>query len=98
MVPLCIMHLCLVLWVYTAETWSCIEFQVLSFHHSDILVCVGCVLFLRGLFCIIQVEYLPVIAPLDNRKENASHFAERVSLCMVKLSGICHMLVHVKPF
>ncbi|XP_058105605.1 lysophospholipid acyltransferase LPEAT2 isoform X2 [Magnolia sinica] len=38
----------------------------------------------------MEVEYLPVIAPLDNKKENAGHFAERynASSYMVEMAWV----------
>lgn len=36
----------------------------------------------------MEVEYLPVIAPLDNRKENASHFAERTSYALASALNV----------
>ncbi|XP_058105606.1 lysophospholipid acyltransferase LPEAT2 isoform X3 [Magnolia sinica] len=36
----------------------------------------------------IKVEYLPVIAPLDNKKENAGHFAERTSFAIASALNV----------
>lgn len=34
---------------------------------------------IESVYEIVQVEYLPVISPLENQKENAVRFAEKVS-------------------
>lgn len=39
---------------------------------------------LGNLICIEQVEYLPVVSPLDNKKESAACFSERVRICVDK--------------
>lgn len=38
-----------------------------------------------------QVEYLPIIVPPDHQKQNAVHFAERVSVCLL-LIYFCYFI------